>query len=110
MSIISKEEFDKIIEEVSTTGTALIDRKTLLNCIENYTSMYIPNNFKTTKREVCAIIKQEEDYKIILLPLNQWNIDGLGDERINTMDIILTDDSKIIETDDNSEILQRKGW
>lgn len=110
MTVLSKKEFDKIIEEVSTIGTALIDRKVLLECIENYTSMYIPNNFKTTKREVCAIIKHEEDYKIILLPLNQWNIDGLDDERINAMDVILTDDNKIIETDDNSEIIQRKGW
>lgn len=110
MPVLSKEEFDRIIEEVNVAGTALIDRKVLLDCIENYTSMYIPNNFKTTKREVCAIIKQEEDYKIILLPLNQWNIDGLNDERINTMNVILTDDGKIIEIDESLEVLQRKGW
>lgn len=111
MSIISKEYFDKILEELNISEGIIMDKKLAISCIEEYYSeTYIPTNIRTCKCNIVGIFKEGKSFKLVRLPLHTHQINYKYDKSLYDTSGLVVNKNKILTTQDNKNILHRKGW
>lgn len=111
MSIISKEYFNKILEELNISEGMIMDKNLAISCIEEYyPDTYIPTNIRTCKSNIVGIFKEGESFRLVRLPLHIHQINYKYDERIYDIDGLIINKNEILTTQDDKNILHRKGW
>ena len=111
MALITKEYFNKILDELNNSEGMIMDKNLAISCIEEYyPETYIPTNIRTCKSNIVGIFKENESFKLVRLPLHIHQINYKYDERIYGVNGLIIDKDKILTTQDNKNILHRKGW
>lgn len=111
MVLITKEYFNKILDELNSSKGMIMDKNLAISCIEEYyPDTYIPTNIRTCKSNIVGIFKEGESFRLVRLPLHIHQINYKYDEKIYDIDGLIINKNEILTTQDDKNILHRKGW
>lgn len=111
MALITKEYFNKILDELNSSEGMIMDKNLVISCIEEYyPETYIPTNIRTCRSNIVGIFKEGESFRLVRLPLHIHQINYKYDEKIYDIDGLIINKNEILTTQNDKNILHRKGW